>query len=98
MTFRACDFNAAFMTFTCLVVIDSNEKISVPALSNILMVIRCLIHLIQFKSCSFYSDEPEELVNLQKKEWQPILQWFNEKYGILHIIVMLYLTYMYMYL
>lgn len=54
--------------------------------------------VIHLKSCSFYADEPEELVNLQEKEWQPILQWFNNKYGILHFIVMLTLqACMYMY-
>lgn len=46
-----------------------------------------------FKSCSFYADEPEELANLQEKEWQPILQWFNKKYGILQFIVV-YESYM----
>lgn len=51
-----------------------------------------------FKSCSFYADEPEELANLQEKEWQPILQWFNKKYGILQFIVVMYLTYMYRYM
>ena len=28
---------------------------------------------------SFYADEPEELVNLQKKEWQPLIDWFDKK-------------------
>ena len=44
--------------------------------------------VIHFKSSSFYADEPEELVNLQKKKWQPVLQWFNKKYDTLHFIVM----------
>jgi len=43
--------------------------------------------VVHLKSCSFYADEPEELVNLQEKEWQPILQWFNKRYGIVHFIV-----------
>ena len=29
--------------------------------------------------CSFYANEPEELVNLQRKEWQPLIDWFDMK-------------------
>jgi len=42
-------------------------------------------HILEFLSSDgicFYADEPEELVNLQEKEWQPILQWFNNNYRV----------------
>lgn len=42
-------------------------------------------HILEYLSSDsicFYADEPDELVNLQKKKWQPVLQWFNKNYGV----------------
>ena len=44
--------------------------------------------LIKFHSHSFYAEEPEELVDLQKKEWTPIMEWFNKKYDHLRSCVL----------
>jgi len=42
-------------------------------------------HVLEFLSSDticFYADEPEELVQLQKKEWQPVIDWFDKKYCV----------------
>lgn len=44
-----------------------------------------VLHILEYLSSDsicFYADEPDELVNLQKKKWQPVLQWFNKNYGV----------------
>lgn len=44
-----------------------------------------ILHILEYLSSDsicFYADEPEELANLQEREWQPILQWFNKNYGV----------------
>ena len=38
---------------------------------------KCISSLIIY--CSFFAEEPEELMNLQKKEWQPLIDWFGKK-------------------
>ena len=30
--------------------------------------------------CSFFADEPKELVDLQMEEWKPLVEWFGERY------------------
>lgn len=29
--------------------------------------------------CSYHASEPEELAELQKKEWSPLIKWFNSR-------------------
>ncbi|KAL9956936.1 hypothetical protein ACROYT_G038500 [Oculina patagonica] len=41
-----------------------------------------ILEFLSSDSICFYADEPEELVNLQKKEWEPIMQWFNKRYAV----------------
>ncbi|XP_068761096.1 ATP synthase mitochondrial F1 complex assembly factor 2-like [Montipora capricornis] len=42
-------------------------------------------HILEFLSSDticFYANEPEELVNLQRNEWQPLIDWFDMKYDV----------------
>lgn len=40
------------------------------------------LRFIESDLICYYAQEPEGLVALQKKYWQPLQQWFEEKYGV----------------
>ena len=33
-------------------------------------------------TCRFHEEEPQRLVVLQKKHWDPLLQWVKDQYGV----------------
>ena len=44
-------------------------------------------------SCSFRATEPDDLVALQSKEWDPIVDWFNERWACFYDPMCMHLYY-----
>ena len=44
-------------------------------------------------SCSFRATEPDDLVALQSKEWDPIVEWFNERWACFYDPMCMHLYY-----
>ena len=46
------------------------------------MSVACQIdsNVMFFLAFSFLADTPDDLIELQTREWGPLLKWFNERY------------------
>lgn len=60
----------------------SNTVIDNPRTRNHDQQVSHILEFLSSDSICFFADEPEELVDLQKKEWIPIMEWFNKKYSV----------------
>jgi len=56
--------------------IDNPTNVGKEALVN------SILEFLKTDTVLFYGEEPPALLNLQKAEWSPIINWFNQRYGV----------------
>ncbi|CAG0879530.1 unnamed protein product [Darwinula stevensoni] len=66
--------NLMHLTGLCNTCLDNPSKLTKEDL------IGSILSYLETDTILFHSEEPEELLELQKKEWDPIIQWFQEKF------------------
>jgi len=68
--------NNMHLTGLCNTVIDNPKSVMKEDTVN---------HILEFlhtDTVCFLGDHPDELVELQTKEWGPLLKWFDERFGV----------------
>ncbi|XP_033630129.1 ATP synthase mitochondrial F1 complex assembly factor 2-like [Asterias rubens] len=59
-----------------------NTALDNPSLRNKQQVIRGILHFIDTDTICYRLEDPPELVSLQQNEWDPQLDWINERYKV----------------
>lgn len=59
-----------------------NTSIDNPGKADNKILVDSILSFLQTDTVLFYSDEPPELLQLQKNNWSPIINWFNQRYGV----------------
>ena len=63
------------LTALCNVCIDNPTQTTKYALVD------NVLNFLETDTILFFSDEPEELLARQKAEWQPLIDWFNDRHN-----------------
>merc|ERR1712020_172028 len=66
------------MHLTCL----SNVCIDNPTRTTKYALVDSILNFLDTDTILFFSDEPPELMQKQKEEWQPIIDWFCDRHLI----------------
>lgn len=59
-----------------------NTSIDNPGKADNKILVDSILSFLATDTVLFFTDEPPELLELQKNNWSPIIKWFNHRYGV----------------
>jgi len=60
----------------------SNTCIDNPTNVKKAVLVDSILEFLKTDTVLFYGAEPPALLEIQKKKWSPIINWFNQRYGV----------------